>query len=128
LEILSGDNLTEQIKAILQRRKFRVQERFARTMSLSIPPELVTLKGSQGFAAIEYVATPYARSITVFRSQIRPPNELWSYELGWDRVASQVAVHDVPGNHLSIYSGENIGTLAAKLTACLEGVHAKAAT
>ena len=128
LEILSGDNLMEQIKAILQRRKFRVQERFSRTMSLSLPPELGTLKGSQGFAAIEYVATPYTGSITVFRSQIRPPNELWSYELGWDCVASQVAVHDVPGDHLSIYSGENIGTLAEKLTACLEGVRAKAAT
>jgi len=128
LEILSGDHLMEQIKAIVRRRKFRVQERIARTISLTVPPELGTLKGSQGFAAIEYVAMPYAGSITVFRSQIRPPNELWSYQLGWDRVVSKVEVHDVPGDHLSIYSGENIGTLAKKLTACLEGVRAKAAT
>jgi amino acid adenylation domain-containing protein len=126
LEIVCSGDAFGKIRDIIRRRKFWAQERLARALKLSLPAELETLKGSQGFAALNYVGEPYAGPITLFRSQLRPANELWSRTLGWEQVASEIEVHDIPGDHLSIYSGDNIGPLASMLESCLERAPTKA--
>jgi thioesterase domain-containing protein len=50
-------------------------------------------------------------------------------QLGWGRiVAGGVDVHEVPGEHVSIFSEPNVRSLAEKLTACLEKARPRAST
>ena len=102
--------------------KIRMEERLARLLHRPLPAELTTLKGSQGFAGGNYIARPYSGFVTLFRSMERPPDEPWSYELGWEKLAAGVEVHEVPGNHLTIYSGANIAVLGSILKSCLDRV------
>ena len=128
LQILSSDEVLEKIKQIVKRRVYSVHERVARKVGLPLPAELETLSGSQGFAAVNYVGEPYGGPITLFRSQVRPANELWSHTLGWESLVSNVDVRDVPGDHLSIYSGDNLAVLASSLKNCLEQVQTQSET
>ena len=125
--ILSSDDIGGAVRDIFRRRQLRLQERVARALNLPLPSELETLKGSQGFAALNYVGRPYAGPVTLFRSQIRPSNELWSRTLGWEQFVSNIEVRDVPGDHLSIYAGPNVGALAAEVRSCLVRLQSKAA-
>jgi surfactin family lipopeptide synthetase A len=126
-EILStDDDFLGTLRDVIRRRSSRLQERLARTLDLPLPAEWGTLTRSHVFAAMNYVGEAYTGSLTLVRPLVRPANELSSYTLGWERVVSNIEVHDVPGDHLSIYSGENIGTLAAILTDCLDRARSEA--
>jgi amino acid adenylation domain-containing protein len=126
-EILSSSRRIDSVRHIVKWRTLRLRERVAQKLKLQPLAELETLVGSQSFAGMDYVGRPYSGPITLFRSQLRPSNELWSYTLGWENLAPEVRVREVPGDHTSIYSGENITTLAANLTSCLESAQREAA-
>jgi len=119
--IIRSNNLGGFIKQKIASQRVWLNEKFARLLERPMPAELQTLEGSQAFAGENYVGRPYSGSLTLFRSADRPPNEPWSYQLGWENIVrGGVEVHEVQGDHLTIYSGANIETLAKKLRSCLE--------
>ena len=120
-EVLRSNSRWSTLARNIKQIQLRFQERLARRLNHAVPVQLLTLQGSQGFAAENYIGKTYKGSITLFRSGTRPKYDPWSYALGWDKlVGKQVEIHEVPGDHLSIYSGINIAVLATKLKACLE--------
>ncbi len=54
----------------------------------------------QGFNA--YRPEPYGDRVTLFRASVRPLLHSLSPDLGWSRVAQEVHVHQVPGDHNTI--------------------------
>lgn len=120
VEVLRSRDRFGIIKRRLERRVTWLQAAVARQFKRALPQELMTLEGSQLFAGLNYVGHPYGGSIILFRSTDRPPGEPWSYQLGWEKVVTGgIEVHEVPGDHLTIYSGASIGILAEKLKTCL---------
>ena len=118
--IVQSNTVGEFVKQKIASKRMWVNEKLARSLNRPMPAELQTLEGSQAFAGLNYVGRPYSGSLIVFRSAERPPDEPWSYQLGWENVVKgEVEVHEIQGDHLTIYSGANIGTLGAKLKSCL---------
>jgi thioesterase domain-containing protein/acyl carrier protein len=83
-------------------------------------------------AQIVYVAVksyrpqPYAGRVAFFQAAERPPGQAWDIQLGWrDLVSGGFEVHEIPGNHVSIYLEPNVGILASGLTACLREAQAE---
>jgi aspartate racemase len=122
IQILYSNDKPALIGDIIRCHKLRWQERLSRILHCSLPAALMTLEGSQAFAARNYRGTSYAGPITLFRAERRPENDVWSYALGWEEFAARVDVHKVSGDHVSIYSGENIATLASELRSCLDQI------
>ena len=118
VEVLRSKDKLAIVKTRIKNRRTWIKEKLARALG-SRPAELVTLEGSQKFAGTNYIGRPYSGVVTLFRSSERPPDEPWSYQLGWEKLAAGVEVHDVPGDHLTMYTGSNIAVLSDKLKATL---------
>ena len=119
VQLIRTNSLGGVLKRRFEARRVWAGEKLARFSKRSLPPELLTLEGSQAFAGLNYVGRPYSGSMTLFRSASRPADEPWSYQLGWESiVGGGVEVHEVAGDHLTIYS-THIGILADKVNECL---------
>jgi thioesterase domain-containing protein len=69
--------------------------------------------------ANEYVVRPYAGRITLFRPIEAPFAVETSRDRGWGKLAADVDVHFVPGQHHSLVKEPHVQVLASKLSACL---------
>lgn len=71
-------------------------------------------------ATKDYVPQVYSGRVILFRSSEQP---WWTAsDLGWDGLAVDLEIHEVPGDHWSIIR-ENVRVLAEKLRACLDRVN-----
>jgi thioesterase domain-containing protein len=76
-------------------------------------------------ASSSYVPQVYPGRVTLFRSSERDYGEgfEWDENLGWEKLAGGgLEIHDVPGNHLSIFEEPLIQVLAEKFRTCLKDV------
>ncbi len=70
-------------------------------------------------AADRYKALAYNGHVTVFRARTQLSRCARFPSLGWDRVASSVDVHTVPGDHYTMIESPNVQSVAEKLNQCL---------
>ena len=67
-------------------------------------------------AAYRYVPQSYPNRVTLFKAAEQPSDSIeQSPTLGWDRLANEVQLHQVPGNHLSLLKQPHVQTLAEQL-------------
>ena len=65
-----------------------------------------------------YQPRPYSGRVVLFRSEERPP--YLDPAFGWrELVGDRLEVHEVPGNHWTIFSEANVEALAKALAGCL---------
>ncbi len=84
---------------------------------LNTPSDIV---GRQMLAAERYRPRPYTGRIYMFRADSR--TELLDDEtMGWGKILPDMQINDVPGDHGTINTGENVKILAGKLTKILNG-------
>ncbi|MBD1847348.1 hypothetical protein H6F89_28865, partial [Cyanobacteria bacterium FACHB-63] len=73
-------------------------------------------------AMASYEAEPYSGKLIVFQASEGNETEQHDrecYLATWKQLASEVEVHTLPGDHISLYVEENIWTLVSELKACL---------
>jgi thioesterase domain-containing protein len=73
-------------------------------------------------ALLAYRPRPYAGEITLFRAKSQPLLTPCPYDLGWSALTvqpSNLKIHRVPGNHLTILTEPYIRVLAARLSTAL---------
>ncbi|HAX75864.1 MAG TPA: hypothetical protein DCY88_08510 [Cyanobacteria bacterium UBA11372] len=78
-------------------------------------------------AARKYVLQVYPGRVTVFRAIHQPAPEGWDIDpqMGWGELAGGgLDIHDVPGNHDSMFREPHARVLAEKLRACIDRVQA----
>ncbi len=66
-------------------------------------------------AASRYVPQPYPNRITLFRAAEQSDAIEQDPTLGWSTLASDIQLHQVPGNHLSLLKQPHVQTLAQQL-------------
>ncbi len=74
-----------------------------------------------GMRALQnYKIQPYPGRIDLFRARMGSPNILSDPSGGWGGLAKEgVAVHEVPGTHLSMLDHPNVEVLGAEISRCL---------
>jgi aspartate racemase len=70
-------------------------------------------------ASYDYVPSEYTGDVVLFRPQIRRHGLSHDPSLGWDSVALNLQIIDVPGDHVTMFSPPNVDVLAAKLAELL---------
>ncbi|WP_375765651.1 amino acid adenylation domain-containing protein [Archangium gephyra] len=70
-------------------------------------------------ASREYVPGPYAGRLVLLRAA-EGPREGLERDLGWGALASQVEVHEVPGDHFSLIAPPHVEQVAERLRELLE--------
>jgi thioesterase domain-containing protein/acyl carrier protein len=77
-----------------------------------------------GRACENYQPTAYPGRITIFMANDREDSGAYYVEpgLGWASLASDVEIHEVPGDHLSILKEPHVEILGKRLTMCIEKV------
>ena len=66
-------------------------------------------------AAYQYVPQPYPNRLTLFKATEQPEALSQEPTLNWDALASDVRLHLVPGNHLSLLKPPHVQILAQQL-------------
>ncbi|HEY9604551.1 MAG TPA: amino acid adenylation domain-containing protein [Allocoleopsis sp.] len=69
-------------------------------------------------AAYRYVPQPYSNRITLFKAAEQSDAIGQDSTLGWSKLASDIQLHQVPGNHLSLLKQPHVQTLAQQLKQC----------
>ena len=67
-----------------------------------------------------YVPAPYAGRVILFRASENDPLAPPGLDWGWERVAAEVEVRQVPGMHLNMVREPHVGPLAAELGEVLD--------
>jgi thioesterase domain-containing protein len=70
-------------------------------------------------ASYDYVPTEYSGKVVLFRPESRPHGLGHDPTLGWDSVALNLQIIDVPGDHVTMFSPPNVDVLASKLAELL---------
>jgi amino acid adenylation domain-containing protein len=70
-------------------------------------------------ATYRYVPRPYPNRITLFKATEQPDSLKNDLTLSWSSLASDIQLHQVPGNHLSLLKQPHVQTLAQQLGQCL---------
>ena len=67
-----------------------------------------------GIALAAHQIMPYDGRVVLFLARGRPPGHAdLEYALGWDRLADEVVVHEVPGDHYHMMEATQVKSLAA---------------
>jgi thioesterase domain-containing protein/acyl carrier protein len=75
----------------------------------------------QAFAGLTYRPGVYKGRLDLFRAEVQLSHEIADPLRGWGGlVDGEIVVHEIPGDHLSMNTGENLGILGAGLRGCLE--------
>jgi len=69
-------------------------------------------------AVLNYVPRPYPRPVTLFTTA-ETVARTGDPRLGWQRLARDINLHPVPGNHLTLLRQPHVQTLAEQLRSCL---------
>ncbi len=122
LEKVPGWN--EWFSFLLKYRLQKIAVKFYQTVGSSSSYSLrnFAVEESNRQASSNYVPQVYPGRVTLFRSSERDLGVgfEWDEQLGWGSLAGGgLEIHDVPGNHLSIFEEPHIQILATKLRTCL---------
>jgi thioesterase domain-containing protein len=71
-------------------------------------------------ASHAYTPPFYPGKVTLFRIQERPDYIRTDPTEGWQRYATTLEVHDVPGDHATLLNEPHIRTLADEVKKCLQ--------
>jgi len=67
-----------------------------------------------------YRPGPYAGRVVFFQTAKRPIGPQWNLMLGWrELVGGVLEVHEIPGDHESVFVGQELEYLASQMTTCL---------
>lgn len=69
-------------------------------------------------AAFRYTPQPYSSQLTLFKTTEPSPLAARTSMLGWEQLASDVQLREVPGNHLSMLKRPHVENLAEQLRQC----------
>lgn len=69
-------------------------------------------------ATYRYTPKPYPHRITLFKAAKQPDATGDHPTLGWSLLGSEIQLHEVPGNHLSLLKSPHVKTLAQQLQQC----------
>jgi hypothetical protein len=80
-------------------------------------------------ASIRYRPKPYPGKLVVFRSSVNVSPErrrvtLQQTERVWGSLASELEIHEIPGDHITMMHEPNVERLAEKLTCYLQSMPA----
>jgi len=100
--------------------------RKVRVAGIALPQAETDFVGRQMLAAEKYQPEPYTGRVYMFRASSRS-ELLDAPNLGWGKILPDLRIEDVPGDHGTINTGENVKVLAAKLTAFLKAAEGKSA-
>lgn len=75
-------------------------------------------------AVFNYRPRPYQGRIDLFMASEPIVRQRFAPDREWQRLCDQVAVHSVPGNHLTMIHEPHVAALAASLRRCLDGQQA----
>jgi malonyl CoA-acyl carrier protein transacylase len=73
-------------------------------------------------ASKDYIPQVYPDVVHLFRSQVQPVNYAFNDDLGWRKVAGNLEIDHIPGQHFNMMKGRYVLELAEKLKLCLEKV------
>jgi thioesterase domain-containing protein/acyl carrier protein len=116
--ILFGDDRWNFLKRKIQIRTSSMLFGLSRALGRPLPQSFGTIEDVNRFAALHYSPKLYNGRLTLFRAAPDRPN--LDSQLGWGRVATEVAVHEIPGDHNEITDEPHVRVLAAKLSRSLE--------
>ena len=68
----------------------------------------------------KYVPQPYPDQLTLFQAAQRLANDSHTYQIGWDQLATNLSLHDVPGDQISMWKEPNVKIFAEKLCASIK--------
>ena len=120
---LGTNNRTSYLMEILRgwaaKRIYRVCLTLGRRMS-GRAASFGTILDIQTFAGSNYSPGIYDGRVLLFRCCVRPAGEESGRDLGWSEVArGGLEVHEIPGDHHSMWVEPNIRAVAARLKTCL---------
>jgi aspartate racemase len=88
---------------------------------LRLPPALRKVEQLNIVAIRNYIPRPYTGRITLFPASTRSVGEFHDREQGWGKLAlGGVEIHDVTGDHLTMFQMPYVSVVAQKLAECLE--------
>lgn len=79
-------------------------------------------------AVNQYQPLPYSGRVAFFGAAARPAGGPWDFSQGWRHLVSEFEVHQVPGDHRSMFVEPNVDSLAAKLSKAFVNLHARRPT
>ncbi len=85
-----------------------------------LSPEYLQVLETNYQAGLNYQGQFYAGKITLLRSCIQPVAQALLPDLGWGELASDIEIHDVPGDHNNLFQEPYIQVLVQKLKSCLD--------
>lgn len=84
-----------------------------------LPSKYQAIEDVIGKANKSYRPEKYSDKVTLFRAVNQPLGIVPDPTLGWDGLANELEIHEVPGHHGSIIAEPYVRTLAAVLRECL---------
>ncbi len=85
-----------------------------------LPERYIQLESKIGKANSRYRPEKYSGTVTLFRAEKQPLGILPDATLGWQGIAANLEIHEVPGHHGSIVSEPYVRPLARILTKCID--------
>ena len=116
-----GAYVQQTLKRAFRHARWRVRfAKYRRRLKAGIQPR-VPLGQDEALnrGACDYVPVEYPGDVVLFRPQIQRHGLSHDPSLGWDHVAPQLKVIDVPGDHVTMFAPPNVDVLASKLAELL---------
>jgi thioesterase domain-containing protein len=104
----------------LQSLAFRIIHRLSTKMRVELPEIASDITGKQRLAAESYRAKPYPGPVLLLKAESRPVFFGNDPKLGWGEILSNLRIEEVPGDHGTMNTGNNVKILAKKLRAFLQ--------
>ncbi len=121
-ELVRGPNrlvtLRQRLKATFEHRKLVLLRAAGRTAQA---PD-ASVEHRNYYALTQYVARPYSGEMYLFRCQEKSRPRGSDPLLGWGKLATKIAVEQVPGDHEQLMSRPFAGALGTRLEAALAAV------
>jgi amino acid adenylation domain-containing protein len=111
----------ETIRQKLQERSWRARYTLRRRSGRPIDGRLRDANQVTLFSVRTYRPRPYTGRVVLFRSSMRPSGATRDPAVGWRDLVDHLEVHDVPGDHRTIFMDPNLDVLVTALRACLDG-------
>jgi thioesterase domain-containing protein/acyl carrier protein len=111
----------ETFKQKMEERSWRARYTLRRRAGWSINNRLRESNQVTLFTVRTYRPRPYPGRVVLFRSTARRPGPEQDPAVGWRDLVELLEVHDVPGDHRTIFMDPNLDVLVTALRACLDG-------
>jgi thioesterase domain-containing protein len=113
-------NVAQREKRRMRNRTLAIATSFYQGLGRPLPSELQYIKSANYKAFNEYKPQVYSGKVTLFRARTQLRRMENVPDMGWgELVSGAVEVHDVPGEHSTMFYEPHVNVLAEKLSACL---------